>query len=124
MKQCECVEVFVLCVMCMHTWPGICLCPLLGVQGCGLSCDGICLIILCQPMLLCEVLFLSCVSLFLCMVMFWHLGMSSLVGMWSLINHWDQYMFRSVSYLILSDKISSGVFVVVRYCISYHKIYA
>ena len=89
MKQCECGKVFVLCVMCMHTQPGICLCPFLGVQGHGSSCDEICLITLCWLVLLCEVLCLSCVSLFLGVVMFWCLVMSSPVGVQSLINHWD-----------------------------------
>ena len=112
MKQCECGEVFVLCVMCMHTWPGVCLHPFLGVQGHSSSRDGICLVALCWPVLLCEVLCLLCVSLFLCVVMFWCLVMSSLVGAWSLIDRRDWYMFRSVSYLIFSDKILSGVFVV------------
>ena len=76
----KCMDVFVLCVMCMCTWPGICLCPLLDMQVCGLSCDGICLIALCWSVLLCEVLCLSYVLLFLHMVMFWHLVMLSLVG--------------------------------------------
>ena len=74
------MEVLVLCGMCMHTWPGICLCPLLGMQGHGSSCDGICLVVLCQSVLLCEVLCLSKVLLFLHMVVFWHLVMSSPVG--------------------------------------------
>ena len=51
-------------------------------------------------------------SLFLCEIVFWCLVMSSLVGAQSLIDCWDQCVFGSVSYLIFSDKISSGVFVV------------
>ena len=40
----------------MRTGPGICLRPLLGMQGRGSSRDGICLVALCRPVLLCEVL--------------------------------------------------------------------
>ena len=50
------VEVFVLCVMCMFTWPGMCLHLLLDMQGGGSSCDGVHLIALCQSVLLCKVL--------------------------------------------------------------------
>ena len=62
----KCVEVFVLCVMCMCTWPGMCLRLLLDMQGHGLSCNGIHLVALCWSMLLCEVLCLSCVVLSSC----------------------------------------------------------
>ena len=59
------MEVFVLCVMYMCIWSGICLC-LLDMQGHGLSCGGVCLIDLCQSVLLCEVLGLPCMLFFLC----------------------------------------------------------
>ena len=60
------VEVFVLCVMCMCTWSGMCLHLLLGMQGHGLSCGGVHLVVLCQSVLLCEVLGLLCMLFFLC----------------------------------------------------------
>ena len=62
----KCVEVFVLWVMYMCTWPGMCLHLLLDMQGCGSFCDGIHLITLCQSVLLCEVLCLSYALFFLC----------------------------------------------------------
>ena len=81
-------------------------------MGHGSSCDGIHLVILCQLVLLCEVLCLLNVLFFLCVVMFWHVVMSSLVGTWLLIGCCNRCVFGSVSYLIFSDKISSGVFIV------------
>ena len=36
----KCVEVFVLCVVCMRTRPGMCLRLLLDMQGRGSFCDG------------------------------------------------------------------------------------
>ena len=60
-------KIFVLCVMCMHTWPGECLCSLLDAQGPGSSHDdGMCLVVLYQLVLLCEVLCLSRGLFFLC----------------------------------------------------------
>ena len=106
------VEVFVLCVMCMHTWPGMCLRLLLDMQGHGLSCDGVCLVVLCQSMLLCEVLSLPIVLFFLCVFMFWCLVMSSPVGAWSLISHHNRCVCESISYLIFLDKILSRVVIV------------
>ena len=60
------MEAFALCVMCMHIRSGICLCLLLGMQGRGLSCGAVHLVVLCQSMLLCEVLSLPCMLFFLC----------------------------------------------------------
>ena len=95
------VEVFVLCVMCMRTRPGMCNHLLLDMQGRGSSCDEVCLIALCWSMLLCEVLFLSYVLFFLCVFVFWHLVMSSLVGVLSLIGHHDRCIVQicNLSYL-------------------------
>ena len=59
------MEVFVLCVMCMHIRSGICL-RLLDMQGHGSSCGGVRLIDLCWSMLLYEVLSLPCMLFFLC----------------------------------------------------------
>ena len=54
--------------------------------------------------------FCACCSF--CVFMFWCLVMSSPVGTWSLISHCDRCIFGSVSYLIFSDKILSGVIIV------------
>ena len=37
-----------------------------GCAGSWFSCDGVCLVVLCQSVLLCEVLSLPCVVLSLC----------------------------------------------------------
>ena len=108
----KCVEVFVLCVMYMHTRPGMCLRLLLDMQGHGSFCDGIRLIALCRSVLLCEVLCLLYALFFLSVFVLWCLVMSSLMGVRSLIGRRDRCVFGSVSYLIFSDKISSGVVVV------------
>ena len=98
------MEVFVLCVMCMRIWSGICLHLLLGMQGCGSSwvCVGPCSCVRC---LVFHARCSFCVFMFCCLVM------SSPVGVQSLIGH-HQCVFGSMSYLIFSDKISSRVVVV------------
>ena len=69
----------------------------------SLLCVGPCFCVRCS-------VFHACCSF--CVFMFWCLVMLSPVGMWSLISHCDQCVFGSMSYLVFSDKISSGVVIV------------
>ena len=52
--------------VCVLSLGYVCLHLLLGMKGCGSSCGGVHLVVLCQSMLLCEVLGLPCVLFFLC----------------------------------------------------------
>ena len=84
------MEVFVLCVMYMCIWSGICLC-LLDMQGHGLSCGRFVSLICVSPCSCVRCLvFHACCSF--CVFVFWCLVMSFLVGMRSLISHCDQCM--------------------------------
>ena len=79
------MEVFVLCVMCMHVWSGICLCLLLGMQGRGSSWgSSCCSVLVCASVWgaqssVCAVLFVC-----LCSGAWWcHLWWAR--GLWSVI---------------------------------------
>ena len=91
----KCVEVFVLCVVCMRTRPGMCLRLLLDMQGRGSFYDGVRLVALCRSVLLCEVFSLSCVLFFLRVFVFWRLVMSSPVDARFLIGRSDLYLILS-----------------------------
>ena len=89
----KCVEVFVLCVVCMRTRPGMCLRLLLDMQGRGSFCDRVRLVALCRSVLLCEVFSLPCVLFFLRVFVFW--VMSSPVDARFMIGRSDLYLILS-----------------------------
>ena len=100
----KCLEVFVLCVMCMRVrfWDM----PSSPSRYAGSWFVLGFVSLLCWSVLLYEVLGLPC-ALFFCVFVFWCLVMSSPVGARSPV-----VVIGSVSYLIFSDKMSSRVLVV------------